>query len=133
VLLSAASEMRVGGGPYTVPVSINGATRLSTLTISLTYNPAVLRVRSVQEGSFMRQGGISATFTQQVDPAAGRVDIAMTRPGDSVGATGTGLLAAVLFEAVAPGSVTLNVSGVGNTVGGGMAPLSFAPSTVAVK
>jgi type II secretory pathway component GspD/PulD (secretin) len=133
VVLSAAGEMRVGGGPYTVPVSINGATRLTTLTISLTYNPAVLRVRSVQEGSFMRQGGSNATFTQQVDPAAGRVDIAITRPADSVGATGTGLLAAVLFEAIAPGNVTLNVSGVGNIVGGGMAPLSFAPSTVVVK
>jgi Flp pilus assembly secretin CpaC len=133
VVLSAASEMRVGGGPYTVPVSINGATRLSTLTISLTYNPAVLRVRSVQEGSFMRQGGSDATFTQQVDPAAGRVDIAITRPSDSVGATGTGLLAAVLFEAVAPGTATLALSGVGNTVGGGMAPLSFTPSTVVVK
>jgi type II secretory pathway component GspD/PulD (secretin) len=133
VLLSAASEMRVGGGPYTVPVSINGATRLSTITISLTYNPSVLRVRSVQEGSFMRQGGSNATFTQQVDPAAGRVDIAITRPADQLGATGTGLLAAVLFEAVAPGTATLNVSGVGTTVGGGMAPLSFAPSTVVVK
>ncbi len=90
VLLSLPAEMRVGAGPYTVPVSIAGATRLSTLTVSLTYNPALLRVRNVQEGSFMRQGGINATFTQQVDPAAGRIDIVIARPGDQVGATGYG-------------------------------------------
>jgi general secretion pathway protein D len=125
--------MRVGSGPYTVPVSINGATRLSTITVSLSYNPAVLRVRSVQEGSFMRQGGINAGFTQQVDPASGRVDIVITRPADSVGATGTGLLAAVLFEAVAAGPATLTTSGVGTTVDGGMAPLAFTPANVVVK
>ena len=62
--------MRVGGGPYTVPISIAGASRLSTVSMSITYNPAVLRVRSVQEGTFMRQGGITPTFTQQVDREA---------------------------------------------------------------
>ena len=46
------------GGPYTVPVSINNASRVSTLTITMTYNPQVLRVRNVQEGTFMRQGGV---------------------------------------------------------------------------
>jgi general secretion pathway protein D len=125
--------MSVGAGPYTVPVSITGATRLSTITVSVTYNPAVVRVSSVQEGSFMRQGGSNAAFTQQVDPAAGRIDIAITRPGDQLGAVGTGLLAAVLFEPVAPGTATLNMSGVGTIVGGAAAPLVFTPATVTVK
>jgi hypothetical protein len=125
--------MRVGAGPYTVPVSITGASRLSTITLSINYNPAVVRVRTVQEGSFMRQGGISPAFTQQVDPAAGRIDIAVTRPGDQVGAAGTGLLAAILFEPAAAGSVTFSMSGVGALVGGGTAPLTFTPATVVVK
>jgi hypothetical protein len=133
VVLSAPPEMRVGAGPYTVPVSISGASRLSTITLSINYNPAVVRVRNVQEGSFMRQGGINAAFSQQVDPAAGRVDIVITRPGDQVGAAGTGLLAAVLFEPVAAGSVTFMTSGVGAMAGGGTPPLTFAPATVIVK
>jgi hypothetical protein len=93
----------------------------------------VLRVRSVQEGSFMRQGGINASFTQQVDPASGRVDIAITRPADQVGAAGTGLLGAILFDAVSPGTATLSVSGVATTVDGGTAPLAFSPATMVVK
>ena len=133
VLLSTPVEMRVGQGPYTVPVSITGASRLTTITLSINYNPAVVRVRNVQEGSFMRQGGVNAAFTQQVDPAAGRIDIAITRPADQVGAAGTGLLAAVLFEPVAAGTVTFSMSGVGALVGGGQAPVTFTPATVNVR
>jgi hypothetical protein len=133
VVLSVPAEMRVGGGPYTVPVSINGASRLSNLTVSITYNPALLRVRNVQEGSFMRQGNINATFTQQVDPVAGRIDIAVARPGDQVGATGTGLVAAVLFEPIAAGSALLNTVGVGTAIGGASAPLMFTPASVTIR
>ena len=131
--LSAPPEMRVGAGPYTVPISINGATRLSTISLSIAFNPARLRVRSVQEGTIMRQGGITPTFTQQVDANAGRIDIAITRPNDLTGAVGTGLLAAVLFEPVAAGQTPLTVTGVGTVVGGGTAALQFVPSNVAVK
>ena len=131
--LSAPPEMRVGAGPYTVPISINGATRLSTISLSIAFNPAILRVRSVQEGTIMRQGGITPTFTQQVDANAGRIDIAITRPNDLTGAVGTGLLAAVLFEPVAAGQTPLTVTGVGTVVGGGTAALQFVPSNVAVK
>ena len=45
-------EFRVGGGPYTVPIAISNASRLSLMSVSLTYNPALVRVRSVQEGPF---------------------------------------------------------------------------------
>jgi hypothetical protein len=73
------------------------------MTLTITYNPNVLRVRTVQEGSFMTQGGIQAGFSQRIDAAAGRVDIAITRTADKTGASGTGLLAALLFDAVGPG------------------------------
>jgi hypothetical protein len=125
--------MRVGSGPYTVPISIAGATRLSTVTISITFNPALLRVRSVSEGTFMRQGGVSPTFTQQVDAGGGRIDIAIARSGDQVGASTAGLLAAILFEPVAAGTATLSMSGSGTLAGGGIASLQFAPAGVVVR
>ncbi len=134
VLLSPpGTEFRVGGGPYIVPLSISGATRLSTLSFSVTFNPAVLRVRSVNPGGLMNQGGIQGTFTQQVDAAAGRVDIAIVRPGDVLGASGTGVVAALLFEAIAPGTATVAVAGVGTLAGGGAAPLVFQSVTITVK
>lgn len=125
--------MRLGSGPYTIPVSIAGASRLSTITVSITYNPAVVRVRSVQEGTFMRQGGVTPAFTQQVDPVAGRIDIAISRPGDQVGASTSGLLAAILLEPVAAGTSNLSATGIGSVPGGGTAPLQFLPAGVTVK
>jgi hypothetical protein len=128
------TDFRVGGGPYLVPISISNASRLSTVSISLSFNPAVLRVRTVQEGSLMQQGGVQATFTQKIDEAAGRVDIAVVRPGDLLGASGTGVIGAVLLEAIAPGTSPLSLSGVGSLAGGGgAAPFQFQPVTVTVK
>jgi hypothetical protein len=127
------TDFRVGGGPYLVPISVSNATRLATVSLSLTFNPAVLRVRAVQEGAFMRQGGAQATFTQKIDAATGRVDIAIVRPGDALGASGTGVIGAVLVEAVAVGTSPLAVSGVGTMAGNGPAALQFQPVTVTVK
>lgn len=134
VLLSTpGTEFRVGGGPYTVPVSITNASRVTTISLSLAYNAAVLRVRAVQEGSFMRQGGAAVAFSQQVDAAAGRVDLTLARTDDRTGASGAGLLAAILFEPVAAGTVTLSLSGVGTTAQGETIPLVFTPLTITVR
>ena len=133
ISVTAPPNMTLGAGPYTVPISVSGASRITMLSLSITYNPAVLRVRSVQEGTFMRQGGIAATFTSQPDPG-GRVDVVITRPGDQTGAVGTGLLAAILFEPVGAGTSNVSITGVGTVVGtGASAVLQFVPATVTVK
>ena len=116
-----------------MPVSITGASRLSGVTISITFNPALLRVRSVSEGTFMRQGNITPTFTQQVDAGAGRIDIAIVRAGDQVGASTSGLLAAILFEPVSAGTGTLTMSGSATQAGGGATTLQFSPAGVVVR
>ena len=131
VLSPSGTTFRVGGGPYTVPISITGATRISTITLTLTFDPAIVRVRAVQEGSFMRTGGVSATFTQQA--GNGRVDITLSRGADAIGASGTGLLAVVLFDAVAPGAVTLTLSGSATGPGGTAMGLQFRPVTITVQ
>ena len=125
-------EFRVGGGPYTVPISATNASRLSGLSLTITFNPAALRVRAVQEGSFMRTGGAQATFTQQVDAATGRIDIAIVRTADATGVAGTGLLAAVLFDAVGGGAANLTVTGTATAPGGGAASLQLTRQCPAV-
>jgi len=133
IIVTAPPELRVASGPYTIPVSINNASRLSVLTLTITYNPAVLRVRTVQDGLFMRQGGVTASFTPRIDAAAGRVDIALSRTGDQTGASGAGLLAALLIDAIAPGSTAISVTGVGADPTQAPVVLTFAPVTVTVR
>ena len=126
-------NLRAATGPYTVPLSISGASRVSTLTLTLRYDPGLLRVSAVQEGSFMRQGGAEVTFTQQVDQTVGRIDLVATRPGDQVGASGAGVLAAIVFEALRPGSATLTPSGLGLTPAGAPVAISFTPADVVIR
>jgi len=126
-----ATAFHVGGGPYLVPLSITDAAGISTVTLTLIYDQTKLRVRAVQEGSFMRAGGVTVTFSQQV--SGDRVDITLARSADATGAAGTGLLAAVLFDAIAPGAATLTSSGAATGPGGTAMGLQFRPVTVQVQ
>ena len=90
----------------TVPVSISGASQLFMVSLTVTFDPSVLRVRTVQEGGSMRLGGAQVSFTQQVDTEAGLIRFTSTRDDDITGAVG-------------PGSVTLDVNGTVATPGEG--------------
>ena len=126
-------ELRIGGGPYMVPVSINNASRVSTMSLTITYDPAVLRVQNVQEGTFMRQGAATASFTPKIDAVSGRVDITVARIGDQVGASGAGLIASLSMTAVGPGNSLIQVSGVAMGPEGVPIQVQFSPVTVTVR
>ena len=79
----------------------------------------------------MRAGGVNVTFTQQAN--GNRIDITLARAADATGASGTGLLAAVMFDAIAPGSVTLSISGSATGPGGTAMGLRFTPVTINVQ
>ena len=81
----------------------------------------------------MRQGGTPATFTNKVDPVIGRVDLTFVRTGDTLGASGSGLLAAILFDAVGTGSSQLNVSGVATDPTRSTIPVQFVPASIVVR
>ena len=123
----------MGGPPYTVPLTVNNAAQMSSLTLTVTYNPAVLRARVVNEGNAMRADGAATTFVPKIDEATGRIDLAVTRPGDKVGATGNGLLASIVFEAIGPGQSSIALSGVAMNAAGQQIPLQLIPANVTVK
>ena len=79
----------------------------------------------------MHTGGIDVVFTQQV--TTGRIDVTLVRSGDATGASGTGLLAAVLFDAIAPDSTTLTTSGAATGPGGTAVGLQFSPITITIQ
>ena len=53
--------------------------------------------------------------------------------GDATGASGTGLLGAILVDAVAPGNATLTLSGAGTGPGGTPMGLQFRPVTITIQ
>ena len=78
-------------------------------------------------------GGTNVVFTPNTDAATGRIDLAFVRTGDKVGASGSGLLAAIQFEAVGPGTSPLTISGVLANPTGGAIQAQFVPATVVVR
>ena len=133
ILTAPTGDVRVAGGPYLVPVYVNGASRMSTVTLTVTFNPAVLRVRLIQDGSFLRQGAAPMTATNKVDATTGRVDLTFVRTGDAVGASGSGLLSGIMFDAVGTGTSQMTVSGVATDPGGTSLPLQFTPISIVVR
>jgi len=133
ILTPPGAPLMVAAQPATVPISVFGASRISTVTLSLRFDPKVLRVRLVQEGTFMSSGGGTVTFAQQVDATSGRVDITLTRSGDAAGVSGDGMLASVVFDAVGSGISPLGLGGVVTGPGGQPAPVQFGNASITVR
>ena len=125
--------MAAGGGPHTVPITISGAPPLSAITVTITYNPSVLRTPTVTQGSFMSQGGAVPTFAPQVDPNGGRIDLAFVRPAGQATVSATGLLGAIAFVAGSPGMTDLTISGMATAASGQSVPLEFTNIRLVVK
>ncbi len=131
------TEFSMGGGPYNVPVIISGVSQLGSMTLTVTYNPAVLRAQSASMGKAMQQGGVTPAFTPKIDQAAGRIDIVVARPsgqnGASIPAGTQDLLAGIVFAPVGAGSSPITLSGVALTSNGQPIPLNFVSTNVTVK
>jgi len=81
----------------------------------------------------MRQGAVTPAFSSQIDEKSGRIDIVVTRPGDTTGASTAGLLAAMLVETLKPGTGSLGMSGSASVPGGAAAALQFLPAGVTIR
>ena len=133
IVVNTTTDLRVGNNAYTVAVNAVNASRLSSVSLTLTYNPAAVRVRGVQQGSFMGSSGNAVAFTEDHN-TPGRVDLVIMRTGDTTGAAGTGLLVSLLLDAIGVGPANLAITGTATVPGGGAQTLQFAPvPAVAVR
>ncbi len=128
-----ATALQLGGQPYNVPVTLSNAAGLSSVSLTITYNPAVLRATVVNEGNVLRGDGANTSFVPTIDANIGRIDLAVARPGDTAGASGSGVLASIVFEAIGVGTSQIALSGIGVGPTGQPIPLQFVPSTVTVR
>jgi len=133
VVTPPGTLLQMGGQPYNVPLTVANATGLASMTLTVTYNPAVLRATVVNEGSLMRADGATTSFVPKIDANIGRIDLVVTRPGDKTGVSGSGLLASIVFEAIGAGSSQIALSGLGMGVTGESVPLQFVPAAVTVR
>ena len=107
----------MAGGPYNVPISDRerrpGSARRRDGDVQSGGGTGAGRAGGQLHAAGRRDG--------QLHPAdrrdGGRVDITITRTGDTVGASGAGMLAAMVFDAVAAGTSPITVSGAATAPG----------------
>ncbi|MCC6991424.1 MAG: hypothetical protein IT181_20645, partial [Acidobacteria bacterium] len=60
---AADGALAVGGGPYSIPIQISDASGIASVSLTITYDPAIVRMPAVTQGSFLTQGGVAPTVT----------------------------------------------------------------------
>jgi hypothetical protein len=74
------------------------------------FDPTILRAIGVTEGSFLTGGGTTFWIDPSIDNVGGNIScIADTLLGSIAGATGSGVLARLEFQALAAGASPLNI------------------------
>lgn len=116
-----------------MPIQITGVQNVAVVSLTISYNPAVLTNVIAGQGTFMTQNGVTPTFVPTVTAATGRVEMAFSRPAAQPGASGNGLLGAISFTAGAPGVTDVVITGVATTTTGQSVPLQFTNARVTVK
>jgi general secretion pathway protein D len=126
IVVSAPPEFRQGGGPYTVPISITGASQISSVSLTVTYNPAVLRITAAQEGTFLRAGGAAASsISSPIQRGPSRYRHHPAQRSDGCGRHRAARGARVRHDRA--GQANLNVTGSASGPNGAPVSLQFGP------
>jgi general secretion pathway protein D len=96
------------GEQFSAVLRVNSQQALRGMPLMLGFDPQVFQVIGVQEGDFFKQGRAPTSFSQRIDPAQGKVFVALVRQGvnggQDAGINGTGALVSVNLKAIKPAS-----------------------------
>ena len=122
------------GATFAVNVLLNGAQNAYSVPLQLTYDPKMLQVVNVSNGSLLSQDGQAVALVHRDDDTTGTLQITATRPPGATGVSGQGTVVTVTFMAKAPGQSALTISK-GGTRDPGMQPtlVAGAAATVTVQ
>jgi general secretion pathway protein D len=96
------------GSTFTMSVLLNGAQNVHTVPLQLSYDPKLLQVINVSNGSLLSQDGQIVTITHREDD--GTVQITAMRPPGASGVSGQGPVVTLTFLAKAAGQGSLTIA-----------------------
>lgn len=97
-------------GDVVVVLNVSSDEPLTSVPVTLTYDPTVLSVESVEQGNFMSQSGASAVLSQRNDAQQGSTKI-LVQAGGASGGSGAGALVQIRFKALKSGETSVSLSG----------------------
>jgi general secretion pathway protein D len=108
VYLSPASFESQRDREFRMNVELSTDADIGNASIVLTFDPRVLELKDVLEGSGLRQLGEKVPFIKSV--SGGTCTIGFSSPSTTVGFKGRGVLAVLVFKAVGPGQTSVGFS-----------------------
>ncbi len=101
------------GSTFTVNVNLTGAQNVYSVPVQMLYNPRVLQVLNVSNGTLLAQDGQTVALVNRDDSMAGILQLTASRPPGTAGISGDGTVFTITFQAKGPGQATLSVNRAG--------------------
>ena len=98
------------GSTFTVNVLLNGAQNVYSVPLQLSYDPKVLQVANVSNGTLLSQDGQAVALVHRDDDSTGTLQVTATRPPGATGISGQGPVVTLTFVAKAAGQSSLTIS-----------------------
>ncbi len=122
------------GSTFAINVVLNGAQNAHTVPLQLSYDPKILQVVNVSNGSLLSQDGQAVALVHRDDDATGTLQITATRPPGAPGVSGQGTVVTLTFMAKSAGQATLTIARGGARDPGMQAtPVAGAVATVMIQ
>jgi general secretion pathway protein D len=122
------------GATFTVNIVLNGALNAYSVPLQVSYDPKVLQVVNVSNGTFLSQDGQAVALVHRDDDTTGALQITATRPPGATGVSGQGTVVTLTFMAKAPGQSLLTILRGGARDPGMQAlPVAGAAATVQIQ
>ncbi|HEY0332300.1 MAG TPA: tetratricopeptide repeat protein [Stenotrophomonas sp.] len=123
------AEVRTGE-QFTAVLNLSTSQPIDQVPVLLGFDPQVLQVVGVEEGTFMNQGGGQSSLSKEVNLSDGRIVATVVRQGSAI--AGQGALLRVNFKAMAPATRT-ELQVISAQVHPSQGPVRAASAVVSVK
>jgi general secretion pathway protein D len=129
-----ASITQPAGSTFAVNVVLTGAQNAYSIPLQISYDPKMLQVVNVSNGSFLSQDGQAVALVHRDDDASGTLQITTTRPPGAGGVSGQGTIVTLTLMGKAAGQSTLTIARGGvRDPGMQSAPAAGAAVTVTIQ
>jgi general secretion pathway protein D len=119
------------GATFAINVLLTGAQNAYSVPLQVSYDPKILQVVNVSNGTFLSQDGQAVALVHRDDDTTGTLQITATRPPGASGISGEGSVVTLTFMAKESGQSSLAISK-GGTRDPGMQPALVAGATASV-
>jgi hypothetical protein len=92
-----------------VALIIENANEVASAPLGVQFDPKVLRLTDIGRGDFFSADGQIPVFTKNIQNDSGSAIVNLNRLPQTPGATGSGVLVSLTFQAVGPGTTQITI------------------------